>query len=75
MSMPTTSTMLALELVISDHNKSLLLANAQFIPYLWDYYIATHSRTNYRIVLSTQPHASKLMRLHMRSSSELMACC
>jgi hypothetical protein len=34
MSMPTTSTMLALELVISDHNKSLLLANAQFIPYL-----------------------------------------
>ena len=36
MSKPTSSTIMAVELCISDKNKPLLLANSAFIPYVVD---------------------------------------
>ena len=46
-SKPTSSTIMVVELCISDKNKPLLLANSAFIPYVVDALLLVRAELNY----------------------------
>ena len=60
MSKPTSSTIMAVELCISDKNKPLLLANSAFIPYVVDALLLV--RPELRIFHSSPQATVKLTR-------------